>query len=105
MFEYILLVEFTAELNGKKFMIEATQVAKYKVNLGLEPNDIIKLDDISVFGEDRASYTGRVRKKEKFIKQHEKRDIFGIYVFVEVANKESFEKIRDFLKEQHPDKF
>lgn len=105
MFEYIVLIEFTAESKDEDFTVEALEVAKYNFDLGLQVNETVELKDISVFGEDKTSYTGMVKKKEKFITQHEKGDIFSIYVFVEVADKENFEKMRDLLKQHRPDKF
>jgi len=105
MFEYTVLMEFTAETKDKDFTIEALEVAKYNFDLGLQINDTIELKDISFFGEDTTSYTCMVKKKEKHITQSKKGDIFSIYVFVEAADKENFEKIRNLLKQHRPDKF
>src|SRR4028119_1095186 len=100
MFEYIVLVEFTAQLK-ENFDIEAKEVARYTWDLALETHDRIKLENISLFGEDPVSYTGTVKKKEKFIKQDKKNGIFGIYVWIEVEDKENFEKVRNYLNDHY----
>lgn len=105
MFEYIVWMEFTAEAKNEEESLEALQVAQYKFDLGLEVNEMIKLEDICILGEAETSYVGTVKKKEKVIKQHKNGDIFSINVFIEVADKENFEKMRDLLKQHRPDKF
>jgi hypothetical protein len=99
MFEYIVLMEFTYELeNGDE--VEALEIAKYNFDLGLEEGEEIQLDDICILGKKETSHTGLgvVKKKVKAIKQHEDGDIFTINVFVEIADKDKFEKIRGLLK-------
>jgi hypothetical protein len=101
MFQYVVLVEFTGQLKGD-FEVAAREVARYGFDLGLQENEMIKLESISLFGEDPVSYVGTVKKKEKFIEQDHRRErnhIFGIYVWIEVADKENFEKVREFMRE------
>ena len=103
MFQYIVLLEFTAQLT-EDFEMEAKEIARYGFDLALEINEMIKLKDISIFGEEPVSYDGTVKKKEKFIQQShhkERNDIFGIYVWVEAGDKENFEKVRQFKEENH----
>jgi hypothetical protein len=90
-------MELTAELKGD-FELEAIEIATYSFDLGLEVNEMIKLENISVAGENPVSYIATVKKKEKFITRGRKGYVFGIYVFLEVADKENFEKIREALK-------
>jgi hypothetical protein len=105
MFEYIVLIEFTADSKDEDFKLEGLEVAKFNFDLGLQISEEIQLTDISIFGEEKTSYTGVVKKKEKSIKQQKNGDVFSVYIFVEVADKDNFEKIRDLLKQHRPDKF
>jgi hypothetical protein len=90
-------MEFSEELKGG-YKMEAKEVTRYSVDLGLEVGEEIYLKDITLFGEDPVSYTGIVKKKEKFLQPSRNNDIYGIYVWVEVAEKENFEEIRAILK-------
>jgi hypothetical protein len=51
------------------------------------------------------SFTAMVVRKEKTVKPHKDGDISRIDVFVELADKEELERMREILKRLNPGKF
>ena len=83
------------------------KVAEYNFDPGLQVGEQIVLSDIH-FGEwqdEPFSFTARVVRKEKTVKPHKDGDIFRIDVFVERADKEELERMREILKRLNPGKF
>jgi hypothetical protein len=84
-----------------------TKVAEYNFDPGLQVGEQIVLSDIH-FGEwqdEPFSFRAMVVRKEKTVKPHKDGDIFRIDVFVERADKEELERMREILKRLNPGKF
>ena len=105
MFEYTVSIDFTMETKNEDFKMDGIKVATYNFDLGLQINEIIELQDVSILGLDKTSHICKITKKEKIIRHHENGDDFIINVFVEIADKDDYEKIRKILKENRPDLF
>jgi hypothetical protein len=109
MFEYIVNMPFPLKVKDLEVEVESlwTKVAKYNFDPGLEVGEEIVLSDIH-FGEwqDKPfSFRAMVVRKEKTVKPHKDGDIFRIDVFVELADKEELERMREILKRLNPGKF
>jgi hypothetical protein len=84
-----------------------TKVAEYNFDPGLQVGEEILLSNIH-FGEwqdEPFSFTAMVVRKVKTVKPHKDGDIFRIEVFVELADKEKRERMREILKRLNPGKF
>ena len=84
-----------------------TKVAEYNFDPGLQVGEQIVLSDIH-FGEwqdEPFSFRAMVVRKEKTVKPHKDGDISRIDVFVELADKEELERMREILKRLNPGKF
>jgi hypothetical protein len=57
MFEYIVWIEFTVKTNNEDFKIEALKAAEFNFDLGLQINETVELEDISIFWEGKTSYS------------------------------------------------
>ena len=84
-----------------------TDIAEYNFYPGLQVGEEIVLSNIH-FGEwqDKPfSFRAMVVRKEKTVKPHKDGDLFRIDVFVELADKEELERIREIFKRLNPGKF
>ena len=109
MFEYI--VQMLSRLKVKEVEVEVqslwTKVAQYNFAPGLQVGEKIVLSDIHFGGwqDERFQFTAMVVRKEKTVKPHKDGDIFRIDVFVELADKEELERMREIIKRLNPGKF
>jgi len=109
MFEYIVNMPFPLKIKDVEVEVESlwTKVAQYNFDPGLQVGEEIVLSNIH-FGEwqDKPfSFRAMVVRKEKTVKPHKDGDTFRIDVFVELADKEELERMREILKRLNPGKF
>jgi hypothetical protein len=108
MFEYIVHMPLPVKFKGQEDENQWIEVAKYNFDPGLQINDEVELRDIHYggWGDKPFSFTAMVIKKTKTIKpQRGSNDIFCIDIFVELADKEELERMRDIFKRHNPGKF
>lgn len=84
-----------------------TKVAEYNFDPGLQVGEEILLSDIhfAKWQDEPFLFTAMVVRKVKTVKPHKDGDIFRIEVFVELADKEELERMREILKRLNPGKF
>ncbi|MEG4213714.1 hypothetical protein [Microcoleus sp. S13_B4] len=111
MFEYKINILFDIESKDENIKFDSIFIAKFKFDLGLQLDEIVELKDIPIGdknydGDEPMSFTAMVKRKEKTI-QVDKNDnsVFIIDIFLEIADREKHEEIRNIIRRLHPDRF
>ena len=107
MFEYIIHMPFPLKLKDKESKSLWTKVAQYNFDPGLQVGEEIVLSDIH-FGDwsDKPfCFRAMVVKKEKNVIPRKEGDIFRVDLYVELADKEELERMREIIKRLNPGQF
>jgi hypothetical protein len=84
-----------------------TAVAEYPYDIGLAVGETFIIRDLHFGGwnDEPFTFIAQVMKRDKVVNPQKSGDLFLIEVFVELADKEDLERMREILRRLNPGKF
>lgn len=108
MFECIIWFIFPLKIKGQSTETSWTSLAKYNYDPGLQVGDKVDIQDLKMgYWEDKSfSFTAMVVDRRKIIRPNKKEgDRFELAIYLELADKEQLQRMREILKKLNPGKF
>lgn len=107
MFECTIWIPLPLKIKGQSSDSSWSSLAKYNYDPGLQVGEQVSVQDLKMgYWEDKPfSFVAMVVERRKIIKPSKEGDMFELAIFLELADKEQLQRMREILKKLNPGKF